>query len=237
MKTFLKAFLGAWIGLVASLALADLGASISPFTANPSGNVTLPAPATGVAFTVNGASAGSSDGMLINAPPGGHNALDITGANSGDDRTTILYTAQVTSTQTWSAGVSTGGGTTKSFDIRDITGAITPFSIAKTTGLISVKALQSNGTTFTVGAGTGACATTSTLTGGATAGSLLCTGTAGASTIVINLPTAAHGWACWANDDTSKVSWASGGSTTAAVTLSGTIATTSDKVAFGCMGY
>lgn len=97
-----------------------------------------------------------------------------------------------------------------------------------------------SGTTFTLGAGTGACATTSTLTGGSAGGSFLCTGTAGASTQVVNLPTVPtgfHGWACWANDDTSKVGWAAGGNTTSATTLSGTIATTSDKVVFGCVVY
>jgi hypothetical protein len=93
------------------------------------------------------------------------------------------------------------------------------------------------GVPFTLGAGTGACATSSTIVGGAAGGSFLCTGTAGASTQIVNLPAAPHGWTCWANDDTSKVGWASGGNTTTAVTLSGTIATTSDKVVFGCMGY
>lgn len=102
---------------------------------------------------------------------------------------------------------------------------------------VSSNFFQSSGTTFTLGAGTGACATSSTLTGGASGGSFLCTGTAGASTQVVNLPTAAHAWACWANDDTSKVGWAAGAAATNAITLSGTIATTSDKVVFGCMGF
>lgn len=114
-----------------------------------------------------------------------------------------------------------------------------PVGVANTWTLTQTFALGmvSGGTTFTLGAGTGACATTSTLTGGSTSGSFLCTGTAGASTQIVNLPTAAHAWACWASDDTSKVGWAAGAAGAAVVTLSGTIATTSDKVVFGCMGY
>ncbi len=108
---------------------------------------------------------------------------------------------------------------------------------ASPTAVATVSYLLDAGTTFTLGTGTGACATTSTLKGGSATGEFLCTGTAGASTIVVNLPTATNGWACWANDDTSKVAWAAGGSTTSAITLSGAIATTSDKVTFGCRGH
>lgn len=104
--------------------------------------------------------------------------------------------------------------------------------------VIAAGPLQSGGTTFTLGTGTGACATTSTLTGGVQAGSFLCTGTAGASTIIITLPSAANGWACWGADVTSGVSFAQ--ITNAGVNnckLSGTIATTSDKVIFGAMAF
>jgi hypothetical protein len=96
------------------------------------------------------------------------------------------------------------------------------------------------GTTFTLGAGTGACGTTSTLAGGATAGSFLCTGTAGASTIIVNLPTStgsATSWTCWAQDETSGTGWATSAHSSTSATLKGTIATTSDSVSFGCMAY
>jgi hypothetical protein len=93
------------------------------------------------------------------------------------------------------------------------------------------------GTTFTLGTGTGACATTSTLTGGPSVGSFLCTGTAGASTQVVNLPTTAHGWACHASDVTSGTVWAQSASSTTSCTLKGTIATTSDQVIFGAMAF
>jgi len=103
--------------------------------------------------------------------------------------------------------------------------------------LPTVTYLIDTGTTFTVSSGTGACASTSTLKGGSANGEFLCTGTAGASTIVVNLPTAPNGWACWANDDTSTTAWGTGSSTTTSIKLSGTIATTGDKVTFGCTGH
>lgn len=91
--------------------------------------------------------------------------------------------------------------------------------------------------TFTLSAGTGACATTSTLTGGKIAGSFLCTGTAGASTVLVTLPTAPNGWSCWCSDVTSGVAGAQSTTATTSATLKVTIATTSDKVVFGCMGF
>ena len=97
--------------------------------------------------------------------------------------------------------------------------------------------LQSAGTTFTVASGTGACATTSTLVGGVQAGSFLCTGTAGASTVTITLPTAPNGWSCWGSDVTSGVGFAQSATTTTSGKLSGTIGTTSDKVVFGCLAF
>lgn len=101
-------------------------------------------------------------------------------------------------------------------------------------------ALISAGTTFTLGTGTGACATTSTLTGGQSTGSFLCTGTAGASTIVINLPSGGvgHGWQCSGGDVTSGVAWAQVTPiSTSSCKLTGTIATTSDQVNFNAMAY
>ena len=80
------------------------------------------------------------------------------------------------------------------------------------------------GTTFTVSSGTGACATSSTLTGGATAGSFECTGTSGAMTIVVNLPTAPNGWVCEANDLTTTTDTVhQTASSATSCTLAGTI--------------
>lgn len=101
--------------------------------------------------------------------------------------------------------------------------------------------LINGGAVFTVASGTGACATTSTLVGGSIAGSFKCTGTAGASTAVItfgsNTGAPPNSTACWVNDDTSGVAGAAKTSSLTAVTLVITIATTSDVVKFGCVGF
>ncbi|MDR5730713.1 MAG: hypothetical protein RB191_25160, partial [Terriglobia bacterium] len=110
-------------------------------------------------------------------------------------------------------------------------------SSAVPTAIATVTYLIDAGTTFTLGTGTGACATTSTLTGGSTVGSFLCTGTAGASTQAIVLPTAPHGWACQGSDVTSGVSFAQSATSTTGCTLKGTITTTSDVVVFSAIGY
>lgn len=96
-----------------------------------------------------------------------------------------------------------------------------------------------NGTTFTLGTGTGACATSSTLTGGSVTGSFKCTGTAGSSTQIINMPSgvAKNGWHCSASDATSGVAWANEVDSTSAAKIAGTITTTSDVVTFHCDAY
>ncbi len=101
----------------------------------------------------------------------------------------------------------------------------------------TVTYLMDTGTTFTLGTGTGGCATATTLTGGAATGSFVCTGTAGASTQVINLPTATHGWYCSASDATSGVAWANEVGSTTTGKIGGTLTTTSDVVTFSCTGY
>ena len=110
-------------------------------------------------------------------------------------------------------------------------------STASPTAVATVSYLIDAGTTFTLGTGTGACATTSTLAGGSSTGSFLCTGTAGASTQPIVLPTSNNGWACYASDVTSGVVWAQSATSTTGCTVKGTIATTSDKIVFAAVGY
>lgn len=128
-----------------------------------------------------------------------------------------------------------------SSDVMLITGTGAPTtSKAQFLGTLQATGLGSSGTTFTLGTGTGACATSSTLTGGATIGSFLCTGTAGASTQVINLPTApaGNGWVCGGSDITSGVAFTQVTPTsTTTCKLTGTIATTSDKVTFWALAY
>lgn len=134
--------------------------------------------------------------------------------------------------------ITTGLGASGSGTIDLQIGGVSVATVAA--GAMTTKsALVSGGTTFTLGTGTGACATSSTLTGGKVAGSFVCTGTAGASTQIINLPTlvGGHGYHCSASDATSGVDWANQIGTTATGKISGTLTTTSDVVTFACFGY
>lgn len=65
--------------------------------------------------------------------------LNLQNTNAADGRTTIDFTNARTTTRQWSAGIDTSGGVTKSFSIRDVTGAVTPFTLDTlgTTGLDS----------------------------------------------------------------------------------------------------
>lgn len=108
---------------------------------------------------------------------------------------------------------------------------------ASPTAVTTVSYLIDAGTTFTLSTGTGACATTSTLTGGTTVGTFVCTGTTGASTQIVTLPVAGHGWVCDFHDITTTtntlVQSAIG---TTSATMAGTV-NASDVVAFKCAGF
>lgn len=101
----------------------------------------------------------------------------------------------------------------------------------------TVTYLIDTGTTFTISSGTGTCATTSTLTGGTAVGSVKCTGTSGASTVVVTLPTAPHGWVCEGNDLTTTTdSVHQTASSTTSCTLSGTLVA-NDVINFMAAGF
>lgn len=106
----------------------------------------------------------------------------------------------------------------------------------KNTGFISV------GTKFTLSGGTGSCTTTSTTVGGAAAGSFVCTGTAGAGTVVVTINgatglAAPNGWACGGSDITSGTAWTQSATSTTTCTLKGVTAANTDVIAFQAMGY
>lgn len=96
-----------------------------------------------------------------------------------------------------------------------------------------VNAIGSAGTTFTIASG---CGTPTSLTGGPTAGTF--TSTTTSCDPVITLPTAPHGWACYAADITSAhaVVFTQTGSSTTSCTVSGTI-TSGDTVSFMAFAY
>jgi len=102
----------------------------------------------------------------------------------------------------------------------------------------TVGQLLAGGVRFTLGTGTGGCATASGLTGGAVVGSFKCTGTAGISTQIISLPKSTNGYVCTGGDATSGVAWANliGSASTGKIT--GTLTSSGDTVAFSCLsGY
>lgn len=110
------------------------------------------------------------------------------------------------------------------------------------TGYVKNTAFISIGTKFTLGSGTGSCGTTSTTLGGASAGSFVCTGTAGAGTIVVTINgatglAAPNGWACSGSDITSGVAWSQSATSTTTCTLKGTTAANTDVVVFQAQGY
>ena len=110
-------------------------------------------------------------------------------------------------------------------------------STASPTAQTTVSYLIDGGTKFTIASGTGACASTSTTVGGTAVGKFTCTGTTGASTVVITLPTATNGWVCEGNDlTTTSDTVHQTASSTTSCTLSGTVAG-SDVINFMAMGF
>jgi hypothetical protein len=110
------------------------------------------------------------------------------------------------------------------------------FSAVASTGVESASAHLIVGTTFSSNSG----CSESSLIGGASAGKFT-VGTSSACTIVItmgNSASAAHGWSCWANDETHvpTVAIRETDSNTTSVSLLMTV-TASDVIDFGCVGY
>lgn len=116
------------------------------------------------------------------------------------------------------------------------TGLVTLGKTAGTsTGSFKVSGYQSGGTTFTTNAG---CSETS-LTGGASVGSVA-SGTTGTCTFIVTMgdtDTAAHGWKCTADDETTPADLIhQSGHSTKTATLTGTTVS-GDVISFACFGY
>lgn len=85
--------------------------------------------------------------------------------------------------------------------------------------------------------GTGSCTTQSTQVGGAWAGSFVCTGTTGSSTVVIAPgPTAPHGWACSASDVTTSNALRQSATAATTCTIAGTV-NANDVITFSAVAY
>lgn len=101
----------------------------------------------------------------------------------------------------------------------------------------SVPGILSNGTKFTLSSGTGGCATSGTLVGGATAGKFNCTSGAAASTIIINLPTAPNGWACSGSDLTDSLPFEQTASAASSCTIALTTLSNPATFIFHAIGF
>lgn len=88
---------------------------------------------------------------------GSNTMLDIQNTSAADGRTTIGFTNNRTTSRQWNLGIDTSGGVTKSFQIRDVTGGTTPFSL-DTSGNLAITGDGSfTGRNFSAG-GTGSTA-------------------------------------------------------------------------------
>lgn len=81
-------------------------------------------------------------------------------------------------------------------------------------------------------AGTGACATITPQQGGTYSGAFRCTGTTGASTVTLTLPTAKNGYSCYASDVTSGTVIPQNLSTTTTCRINAASVTTNDVINF-----
>jgi hypothetical protein len=100
-----------------------------------------------------------------------------------------------------------------------------------TTGFIAAGGAQA------VLTGTGACVSPTTQIGGAWAGSVICPGTTGASTLIITPGfLAQNGWSCWGNDITAGTAMVQSAVSANSCTLKGTV-TASDVITFGAVAY
>lgn len=205
---------------------------------------------------------GALGSAVFSVPAGTLTAATLTGTETLTNKTLTSPTMTTPALGTPASGVMTnmtglvcgatpaltGDATTSAGScattVVKVNGAVVPTSAAvlasngsnQFVAATTVTYLIDAGTTFTLGTGTGTCATSSTLVGGAATGSFVCTGTGGASTQIINLPTAPHQWACFSVDQTTTAdSFKQTANSTTSVTLSGTIVA-NDKIVFGCTG-
>ena len=168
--------------------------------------------------------------VTIPSPTGSYCGVDISASPS----TTVILTP---SSGTINSNATLGVGTSLWAQIVDVaSGNWLGYGTAVSFNA-GVTYLIDEGVTFTISSGTGACATTSTLVGGKAMGSFKCTGTSGASTVVLSLPTAPNGlWHCSADDMTTttdtihQIAY-----TSTSVTLSGTLVS-GDQIVFGPCG-
>lgn len=215
--------------------------TITPTTSTINGATTLAIPTNkGCSITSDGTNYQVSACTAV--APAGAGTVTTTGTPASGNLAAFSGSTSITNGNL-SGDVTTSG--TLAATVVKVNGAAVPTSATvlgsnasnQLVAATTVTYLMDTGTTFTLGTGTGGCATATTLKGGAATGSFVCTGTAGASTQVINLPSAPNGWYCSASDATSGVAWANEVGSTTTGKIGGALATTSDVVTFSCTGY
>jgi hypothetical protein len=133
-------------------------------------------------------------------------------------------------------GGTPGGSGNNGGDIAIVPGGI---GTVRNGILTSTSALHAAGFVFSVSSGTGACATTSAVSGGKWAGKFTCTGTTGASTITLGLSDYAKTeHVCFGRDVTTPTTMTQTGAiSTTAVTFTMTSVTANDVLEFACLAY
>ena len=98
------------------------------------GNYTIPAPSSGTALTVTGVA--------------GSNTIAIVTSGGADGRAVQSFSNTLTTSKEYTLGIDTAGGTSKAFELRDITRGAIPLSVS-TTGNVTIAA-PSSGVGLTV---------------------------------------------------------------------------------------
>ena len=183
---------------------------------------------------------GALGSAVFSVPAGTLTAATLTGTETLTNKTLTSPTLTTPALGTPASGTLTNAtglpvGGIAAIGANTVVANVTGGS-ASPTAVSTVTYLIDAGTKFTA-AGTGTCATITTTLGGTSVGRMTCTGTSGASTITITLPTAPNGWVCEGNDLTTTADTVhqTGGSVTTCI-LSGTLVA-NDVINFMAMGY
>jgi hypothetical protein len=238
LSYFLSVLIISFIAVV-SIAQSPPGGYSSPSTGGSSANAVLNNQANTYSTGLQDFTAGT---MKL---PGAAGFVSSANSQIGKDTTTSLTHLFVGSDNTILSGAST-------FSSNQI-----PKNNAATNSVMIPSLLTDNGTTVTyTGAGgvnapglisagtaatltgTGACATITTQTGGATVGRATCTGATAASTFTINTGiTAANGWVCNVQDQTTAQTSRQTSTATNSCTFTFTSVTANDVLVFTATGF